>query len=122
MGVGAATVTTNLSLQFKLSPTLSIFSAEVFALYKALQHINSWNIPKALIITVTLSTLLNLKHIYPQNPIQKMIKSELLQAQENSRCVNFICIPSHIGIKGNEKADVCARSGISNDEPESECC
>ncbi|XP_072377998.1 uncharacterized protein [Diabrotica undecimpunctata] len=47
-----------------------------------------------------------------------MIKSELHTCQEKGRTVDFIWIPSHVGIPGNEGAALSARSAVSSADSE----
>lgn len=107
---------------FRLPKYFSIFSAELYAILKALEHVNKNKIPKCLILSDSLGALQTLNHVYPKNPLEKMVKSELEEAQENSRRITFIWIPSHIGIDGNEAADQCARKVSESVETEvTEC-
>ncbi|XP_072375554.1 uncharacterized protein [Diabrotica undecimpunctata] len=113
-GVGAAFVINSSKYLFQLSPHCSIYTAELFALYRAIKFINDTNIVKAVILSDSLSSITSIQRVYPKHPIEKMIKSELHICQEKGRTVDFIWIPSHVGIPGNEEADLSARSAVSS--------
>ncbi|XP_057659284.1 uncharacterized protein LOC130895758 [Diorhabda carinulata] len=113
-GVGAAVVTATESYSIKFSPHTSIFTAELYAIFHALKVTTSFPNPKTLILTDSLSSIQSLKHLYPKHPILQSIKSLLHNIQNDKKSVDFIWIPAHIGIRGNEKADLCARNAIVN--------
>lgn len=122
-GVGAAFVTHEVPYLFRLPDVSSIFTAELCAIFKAISFTNNNNIPKALILSDSLSSLLALQDLYPKHPIAKMIKTELLRTQQHARTIKFFWIPSHIGISGNEEADKSARLAVTsaNSEVVSKC-
>uniref|UniRef100_A0A6P7G7X2 Uncharacterized protein LOC114331508 n=1 Tax=Diabrotica virgifera virgifera TaxID=50390 RepID=A0A6P7G7X2_DIAVI len=111
------------NLLFRLPPACSTFSAELYAIYRAVKLLNELTLTKALIITDSLSSLNSLKHIFPKHPFEKLLKYQLSQAHEHGRSVQFVWVPSHVGITGNEEADRTAREAILSDfsEPIDKC-
>ena len=77
----------------------------------ALEHVSSHLPGSALIATDSKSALQALKNSSPTDNRQLLthIHSILHTLQEEGIHLSFIWIPSHIGIKGNEKADTIAK-------------
>nr|XP_023013900.1 uncharacterized protein LOC111503745 [Leptinotarsa decemlineata] len=112
-GVGAAVITQDISLKYKLPSQGSVYTAEMYAIYGAMKHINSTHQLTYVLMTDSLSSLDTLKKIYPKNAMAAKIKQELYKAQQKGKIVVFIWIPSHVGISGNEEADKLARASIN---------
>ena len=116
--VGSACICKELNISIKLSlpPEASIFTAESIAINEvlniALKNVNSnYNIyTDSLSILQSFQTnKLNIKF----NPYLLQAKLKYLEFQKkstNNCCINFIWVPSHIGIEGNEDADSLAKS------------
>ena len=92
-------------IQHKLPEITSIFFAENYAIYEGIKLENTLEPNDILIISDSLSTLLSLKKLCPKNEITSNIQACLIQTSKN---IEFIWVPSYIGIVGNEKADKCA--------------
>jgi ribonuclease HI len=92
---------------FNLDNNASVFTAEVYAIYTALQYIRA--IPNHtcfLIVTDSLSTLDCLKNpkiSYKNNIYITRIREYLLSNMD--QIIEFIWVPSHSGITGNEVVD-----------------
>lgn len=93
--------------QYHLQNNTSIFSAELFAILRAVE-----TTPKNIntIFSDSLSALQELKNQYSNNTLVQKIQDKIL---ESKKTFNFIWIPSHIGIKGNEHADFLAKDAIN---------
>ncbi|KAF0755208.1 RNase H domain-containing protein, partial [Aphis craccivora] len=89
-------------IQYKLPEITSIFSAENYAIYEGVKLANTLEPNDILIISDSLSTLLSLKKICPKNEITSNTQAILIQTRKN---IEFMWVPSHTGIVGNEKAD-----------------
>lgn len=102
---------------FQIDTNCSIFTAETYAIYRALVYILSVETTnKFLVISDSLSVLLTLQKpnlSYKQNYIILMIKS-LLIANSN-KIIEFKWVPSHQGIEGNEIVDKAANSTLDED-------
>ncbi|ESO10075.1 hypothetical protein HELRODRAFT_167922 [Helobdella robusta] len=87
----------------------SIYTAELTAIEMALNYIIRNNNTKYIIFTDSLSSLIAIKHHRPNNPliivIQNLIHQNIITNNNN---INKVWVPSHIGIKENEKADTAA--------------
>ncbi|KAK9871160.1 hypothetical protein WA026_011441 [Henosepilachna vigintioctopunctata] len=59
-------------------------------------------------LTDSLSGLITLQQLYSENIVVQQLREELYKLQTQQYSVNFIWIPSHVGISGNEKADELA--------------
>jgi hypothetical protein len=99
---------------FHLHPFCSIFTAEIYALYRALLHLRHQSPGRFLLCTDSLSSLHALSSRVSDNPlvVQSLcITSELLH---HSHTIVFCWIPGHTAIPGNEVEDSAARIGALN--------
>ena len=92
----------------------SIFTAEAVALKLAVQHIQSQTLRRTVIYSDSLSCLQTLKNKNLEHPIIREIVHILTYLKEVGSQIEFCWIPSHIGIKGNEKADSIAKRVIDH--------
>lgn len=119
-GVGSAYVIPLLKLQgkFKLNSEASIFSAEAFAIQKALEYVLSSQHTHAIILSDSLSVLTAINNTYHLtiqiNPYIANIKILLKELQTLGRYIKFIWVKAHIGLQHNEEADVLAKESISS--------
>lgn len=110
-GAGCAFVHLANSYLFGLPKTTSSFSAEIYAVLKALDHIKNAETNKFIIATdcrSLVSSIHNTNH--PHVLIQHIqYKHEKIK---HSKTVKFLWIKGHNGTPGNEKADQAAKSAI----------
>lgn len=107
----------------KLNRVCSIFTAECYAIYCALQHVNSLvnNVHNILIITDSrsvLSALHNVNISFKLNYIIYNIRHMIQKLFDKFINVELLWVPSHSGIHGNEVADAAARSDHDEDRSE----
>jgi len=111
-GVGAAAVTTNSISVATLPKESSIYSAEVYALQMAVDFIerSNGNIThnRNVIFTDSKSTVDSL-HNQNDHPVIRYIIHKLNILKNKDIVVEICWIPSHVGIEGNEKADIKAK-------------
>jgi ribonuclease HI len=113
IGIGIYVPKLQVSINHKLPDNLSIFTAEMMAILTALEKISE-NPPKMVtIFTDSLSSIQALRR--PSQCNRPDIAEKILCTSTNlhgSGCkVKLAWIPSHLGIKGNEKADKEANKG-----------
>ncbi|XP_059046447.1 uncharacterized protein LOC131842031 [Achroia grisella] len=112
--VGAAVVIRNpsgstvLIKKLKLHDVCSVFQAEMAAIDQACQIIIAKKFSPALILTDSKSSLMELSNHNSTNHLCNNIFKSLHQAKLHNINISFIWIRSHIGISGNEEADLAA--------------
>lgn len=105
MGIGIVSEENIISIN--LSPCISIFTAEVYALLEAVNRVITGQHTKAVIYTDSLSALKALHWGSQCQPLLGDILNKVF-SNSNTTTVRFCWVPSHTGIPGNEKADECA--------------
>ncbi|XP_060856603.1 uncharacterized protein LOC132934323 [Metopolophium dirhodum] len=104
-GVGFSIIQKNITLLHKLPPETCIFSAESQAINEAIILANTINSNHILILSDSLSALLALQNPLPPNETTQNIQIIFKSTTKN---IEFMWVPSHIGITGNEMADKAA--------------
>ena len=88
----------------------SIFTAEAHAIDLALNIISMSKHKKFIIFSDSLSVLLSLRNKKFQNPLIKLLSR--LDSMSNRKEIIICWTPSHIGVRGNERADSAAKSAL----------
>ena len=96
----------------RLPDSASVFTAEVWALIKALEQIKDSNASKYIVFTDSLSCLQALHHMKLEHPLIGMVIRKCLFLNIAKKVIVFCWVPSHTGIKGNKKADSAAKSAL----------
>ncbi|XP_059050461.1 uncharacterized protein LOC131845414 [Achroia grisella] len=118
--VGAAVVIRNpsgstvLSKKLKLHDVCSVFQAEMAAIDQACQLIITKKLSPAIILTDSKSSLMELSNHNSTNHLCNNIFKSLHLAKHHNINISFIWIRSHIGISGNEEADLAAKSAANS--------
>ena len=87
---------------------ISIFWAELYALFLAIDVIHQSKLKKFVIFSDSLSSLQAIDGFNIDNDlVQKFIKEYSVQTKQG-KTIALCWIPSHVGIPGNEKADSAA--------------
>ncbi|XP_043262640.1 uncharacterized protein LOC122403273 [Colletes gigas] len=106
---------------WKMHPIARVFTAELYAIYKALMEAQNTTNSNILIGTDSLSSIMAIKASEPQDTLLQLIKTNLANLEIQKKMIIFVWIPSHTSIKGNEKADTLAnkktRTADSNLHP-----
>ena len=89
----------------------SIFIAEAHAIDLALNIISKSKLKKFIIFSDSLSVLLSLRNKKIQNPLIIKLLSRL-DSMSNRKEIIICWTPSHIGVRGNERADSAAKSAL----------
>lgn len=110
-GVGCSVHSNDINIALCLPPHLSIFSAEAFAIIKALEYCKrGLNV----IFSDSKSVLDAVANNHCHHPWIIQIRRMLHEKQGNSA----LCwVPAHVNIAGNEKADLLAKDGASQKNP-----
>lgn len=69
---------------------------------------------KNIIISDSYSALKGIKQLFPSHQILIDIKEELYRLQLTHVKIEFLWVPSHVGIPSNEKVNEIARHSIGN--------
>lgn len=109
---GSACVTNTGTHTCRLPDNASIFSAEIKAIDLALNHIEQSTSRDFIIFSDSLSVLQSLNSRQLDNSLLTdiLLKYNYLSDLNN---IVFCWLPSHVGIKGNEKADIAAKSALA---------
>ncbi|GBN55811.1 hypothetical protein AVEN_167975-1, partial [Araneus ventricosus] len=99
---------------FRLHTSFSILTAELVAIFYALQKISLSTQRQFCIYTDSMSSLETLCHPHFQmHPVAMEILGLLQTLQHGGFSILFCWIPSHVGIIGNEQADHSAKTAVS---------
>jgi len=113
--VAGAAVVRKDKYQFRLPNHCSIFSAELKAIDLALEHIRTSCKSKFVICTDSKSSLEALEGTGNGNILVMKMKEKIHNIQLD-KTVQFMWVPSHIGIKGNDRADSAAKEALDLEE------
>lgn len=105
--VGCAYVYRDHIHKFRLPKECSIYTAELYAIWKFLTNIE-FNSKPCIIFTDSLSSLQSIGNIYGTNQMVREILNYVNIFGYDK--IVFCWVPSHVGIPGNEKADSAATS------------
>ena len=96
--------------KYKLPEYSSVFTAELYAIYIAIELTIQNNIENAIIVTDSLSSLQAIENYQSHFLIMRI--NEKLQHHKGN--IIFLWVPSHMGIEDNEKADRAAGEAITS--------
>ena len=113
--VGCGTIIDNSSLKQRLPSNASIFTAEVTAIDLALDAITESVDDHFIIFSDSLSVLLSLHNMKLDNPLILKLLEKLHHLSCAHKTIHLRWIPSHIGIRGNEAADMAAKESLNLD-------
>ena len=113
--VGCGLIINNLSIKQRLPSNASIFTAEVTAIDLALDTIAESDDDHFIIFSDSLSVLLSLHNKKMDNPLILQLLQKLHHLSCAHKTIHLCWIPSHIGIRGNEAADMAAKESLNQD-------
>ena len=113
--VGCGTIIDNSSFKQRLPSNASIFTAEVTAIDLALDAITESDDDHFIIFSDSLSVLLSLHNMKLDNPLILKLLEKLHHLSCAHKTIHLCWIPSHIGIRGNEAADMAAKESLNLD-------
>ena len=97
----------------RLNNNATILQAELAAIREALKKANEDNLHTALIVTDSKSAMSVLNATTPKDNI-KLIKEIHTSASQLLYISEIIWVPAHVGIPGNEQADIAAKTALRN--------
>ncbi|XP_074032668.1 uncharacterized protein [Leptinotarsa decemlineata] len=97
-----------------MPPECSVYTGELHAIAEAIKLSTNLNAKDSVIFTDSLSSSQSIKQPYPKHPILKNIKTQLYEMRLQGKNIELVWIPSHIGIPGNEEADVAAKEASAD--------
>ncbi|UYV83610.1 hypothetical protein LAZ67_23001627, partial [Cordylochernes scorpioides] len=96
----------------------SVFRSELIAIYEALKSIRNTNYQDIWILTDSRSAIQHLSHTGElRDKVSRNIIGYLQKLSKTSK-IHLQWIPSHVGIEGNEAADVLAKKGTKEHLPQ----
>ena len=111
--VACATVSpSDTELSMRLPDSASIFTAEIWAIITALEEIKNASESKFIIFTDSLSCLQALLYMKLEHPLIGMAIRKCVFLNIANKDIILCWVPSHVGIRGNEKADSAAKSAL----------
>jgi ribonuclease HI len=108
-GVGCSVIVDkHCSRSWRLSSLASVYTAELYALWQAVLYCSSSTDSSFIICSDSLSSLQSLLNTFSDDPLVQLLLNSYQLAVSKSKKIVFCFIPSHVGIKGNEQADLVA--------------
>jgi len=108
----AAVVAPNSVKTVRLPDNASIFAAEIHALDMALDIIRRTRSKDCVVFSDSLSSLQAIESCKVENTLILKILKDHNQLINSGKSITFCWIPSHVGIRGNEDADIAAKAGL----------
>ena len=96
----------------RLPDSASIFTAEIWAIFKTLDEIKNASASKFISFTDSLSCLQDLLYMKLGHPVIGMVIRKCVFLNIAKKDIVFCWVPSHTGIKDNEKSDSAAKSAL----------
>ncbi|CAK1553159.1 unnamed protein product, partial [Leptosia nina] len=98
-----------LNKKFKLGNQCSVYQAELLAILKALEALSDTWGEEINILSDSLSSIKAITELNSNHQLVYEIKSKFKEFEINNKTVNLLWVKAHIGLKGNERADVLAK-------------
>lgn len=111
-GTAYAVVTPDMTIANKLNNAASVLTSELTAIYKALQYTNSKQEREFIIYTDSQGAIQAISDFSSNDELIQRIQNLYIQQQNSGKLVYLSWIPSHIGISGNEKSDLAAKTAL----------
>ena len=116
-GVGCAAVSADVISKFSLPKEASIFTAELTAIFMALNQIKTKENKLSttfIIYSDSKSAIEAISNYKSNNHIVRKIKNTLNKLYTVGIQIEICWVPAHVGLEGNEKADIAAKEAINS--------
>ena len=107
-GVGSAAVWGNAVRMEALPPESSIYTAEVYAIVLALKMLKACK-KNCVVFSDAYSVLVKLSVVQYTDTYVRMLQHEIVDRRKRNQKIEFCWVSSHVGIRGNEHADMAAK-------------
>ena len=105
LGVVAAAIMDNVIKKVSLPSAASIFTAELIAISLSLDIVEKTTHSQYVIATDSLSSVTSIKNKSETNHLIQRGKQKFLNRISNRKEIVVTWVPSHVGIRGNERVD-----------------
>ena len=112
-GVGFAAVADDFCDVAKLSPSASIFTAEISAIIDAMDVAYHSNHKSIVIYSDSKSALESLNNYNSSLPLVQKAQEWLFRISCRHKSLSFCWVPAHVGIPGNERVERRAKSACT---------
>ena len=116
-GAGSSAVSLGGKLNMKLKKQSSIFTAELCGILCGLKIISRIHDSEFVLFCDSRSALHVVEHYDSTHPLISKIVRWIIRLERENKCVHFCWCPSHVGIAGNENADIEATAACRSDMP-----
>ena len=117
-GIGVYIPESDIYIKKRATDQLSIFAAEMAAIIIALQWLEETRLPKAIICSDSMSSLTSIQN--GESTCRQDLLNEINQIifaiNQQGRTVQFVWVPAHKGVEGNEEADKLAKEATKEEE------
>ena len=110
--VAYALVTRFGTISNRLPNGTSIFTAETYAVIRALEYVIASRSKQFIIFTDSLSLIQSIETLNQSNPLVVQIFEQLWNINNQEKEILFCWVPGHCGIAGNESADRAAKRAL----------
>lgn len=108
-GVGAAAVMEETVRRLSLPVVATVMTAELYAIKLALDIVNETNHNKFVICSDSMSSIQSIDSYADNNQLLFRIMTTIHEISLTSKEITFSWVPSHVGIRENDRADEAAR-------------
>ena len=102
--------------KFRLHPSCTVYQAELYAIKESLKWVTNRKIGNITVLTDSLSALTSINNRENTNPLVATIHKYIFEIRKVGSVV-FVWTKAHVGLYGNEAADMAAKSAANSQIP-----